>query len=66
MKDILDKVNEVFPNFLIQLSKGNNPTNDNINNNNINETKKENPLMVLVGEDPTNINFWNDNSGKSI
>ena len=63
LKDTLDRANEVFPNFLMQLSKGNNPTNEIINNNN-NETKKENPLMVSVGEDPININFSNDNGGK--
>ena len=46
LKDTLDRANEVFPNFLMQLA--------NSNNNENNENKKENPLMVSVGEDPIN------------
>ena len=42
-KDTLDKVNEVFPNILMQL------TNSSNNNNKINNNKG-NPLMISVGE----------------
>ena len=56
LKNTLDRANEVFPNFLMQLSNNNNNgNNNNINNNN--ENKKDNPLMVSVGEDPMKI--WN-------
>ena len=62
LKDTLDRANEVFPNFLMQLSNSNNNNNENnhdINNNYCNnnnmDNKKENPLMVSVGEDPINI-----------
>ena len=61
LKDTLDRANEVFPNFLMQISNNNNNENNNDNNNNkqnnINnlDNKKDNPLMVSVGEDPINI-----------
>ena len=55
LKDTLDRANEVFPNFLMQLSNNNN-NNGNNNNININENKKENPLMVSGGVDPINNN----------
>ena len=54
LKDTLDRANEVFPNFLMQLSKNSNET---IPNN-----QKENPLMVSVGEDP--ITSLNDNNNE--
>ena len=57
LKDTLDRANEVFPNFLMQLS---NNANNNIDQNNNN--KKENPLMVSVGEDPINSHLSNDNN----
>lgn len=68
LKDTLDRANEVFPNFLMQLSNNNLNnensettinTNSNINNN---VDKKENPLMVSVGEDPINIIPLNDSN----
>ena len=66
LKDTLDRANEVFPNFLMQLSSNNNSNENNNNdiNNNTNNiiNKKENPLMVSVGEDPINITPLNDNN----
>ena len=60
LKDTLDRANEVFPNFLMQLSNNaNNPDNSNEQNN------KKNQLMVSVGEDPINLNSSNDNNGQS-
>ena len=53
LKDTLDRANEVFPNFLMQISSNNNGNKlDNLNNT---EKAKENPLMVSVGEDPINL-----------
>ena len=56
LKDTLDRANEVFPNFLMQLSNNNSSSeNKSINKNrenSQNENEKENPLMVSVGEDP--------------
>ena len=60
LKDTLDRANEVFPNFLMQLS---NNANNNIDQNNNN--KKENPLMVSVGEDPINSHLSNDNNNNN-
>ena len=57
LKDTLDRANEVFPNFLMQLS--NNANNNNEQNTN---NKKENALMVSVGEDPINAQFSNENN----
>ena len=54
LKDTLDRANEVFPNFLMQLANSAN------NNNEINN-KKGNPLMVSVGEDPINTSSNNEN-----
>ena len=71
LKDTLDRANEVFPNFLMQLSNNNNENNElnnlnNINNNN-SEAKKENPLMVSVGEDPINFNnTQNNENGQNL
>ena len=67
LKDTLDRANEVFPNFLMQLSNNNNNINmnnnvENNNSNNINKEKKENPLMVSVGEDPINTYPLNDSN----
>ena len=52
LKDTLDRANEVFPNFLMQLSNNNNNINmnnnvENNNSNNINNEKKENPLKDM-------------------
>ena len=68
LKDTLDRANEVFPNFLMQLSNNNNNSNTikEKNNNNNNESKKNNPLMVSVGEDPININQDNNSNEKHI
>ena len=74
LKDTLDRANEVFPNFLMKLSNSNNTNNDNnidINNNNNDnmDNKKQNPLMVSVGEDPINfesLNLANDDDGQHI
>ena len=53
LKDTLDRANEVFPNFLMQISNNNNGNqSDNIDNTG---KAKGNPLMVSVGEDPINL-----------
>ena len=54
LKDTLDRANEVFPNFLMQLA-------NRANNNNEINNKKGNPLMVSVGEDPINTSSNNEN-----
>ena len=63
LKDTLDRANEVFPNFLMQLAN-NNDNNGSPNNNN--DNKKENPLMVSVGEDPINYMNSNDSNEQHI
>ena len=62
LKDTLDRANEVFPNFLMQLSNSANNNNTDQNNNN---NKKENPLMVSVGEDPINSHLSGDNNNNN-
>ena len=61
LKDTLDRANEVFPNFLMQLSNNAN----NIDNNNNEQNNKKNQLMVSVGEDPINLASSNDNNVQS-
>ena len=65
LKDTLDRANEVFPNFLMQISNNNNGNQlDNINNARI---AKENPLMVSVGEDPINLpNLEGEKNGQNL
>ena len=65
LKDTLDRANEVFPNFLMQISNNNNGNQfDNINNAGI---AKENPLMVSVGEDPINLpNLEGEKNGQNL
>ena len=65
LKDTLDRANEVFPNFLMQISNNNNENQtDNINNTG---KTKGNPLMVSVGEDPINLpNLEGEKNGQNL